>query len=185
MNDELSPVSGNVTDDQQELFDVVNERDVIIGTAFRGDVHRNPNLIHRSIAVIVFNDKGEILLQKRSLTKDTYPGYWTASCTGHVRSGESYEEAAAQEMAEELGLAIHPSALQFLFKQPVHFPQESEMMFVYAYRASKEEQSLIKFNTEEIECVQFLTIEQILLEYSAHVTPDLKIILNRMNDLTT
>ncbi len=72
------------TDNQNELFDTVDENDKVIGQATRGEVHKNKNLIHRSIGVVVFNSNGEIYLQKRNSTKDTDPGKWTISCSGHV-----------------------------------------------------------------------------------------------------
>ena len=72
------------SDNQEELFDVVDEKDEIIGLAKRGEVHLNPRLMHRSVGVVVFNKKGEIFLQKRSISKDVDPGKWTISCSGHV-----------------------------------------------------------------------------------------------------
>ncbi len=74
------------TDNQNEIFDVVDEDDNVIGRVKRGEANRNKNLIHRSIGVAVFNRKGEIYLQQRSSTKDTDPMCWTISCSGHVRS---------------------------------------------------------------------------------------------------
>jgi isopentenyldiphosphate isomerase len=54
--------------------------------------------------VLVFNSQGEVYLQRRSATKDTYPNRWTTSCSGHVDAGEDYDTAVLREMAEELGL---------------------------------------------------------------------------------
>jgi isopentenyldiphosphate isomerase len=67
-------------------------------------VHGNNKLIHRSIGVAVVNDRTEIFLQRRSFSKDTDGGFWTLSCSGHVGSGETYEEAARKELHEELGV---------------------------------------------------------------------------------
>ncbi len=73
-----------ITDNQNEIFDVVDEEDKVIGRATRGEVHQNKRLIHRSVGVVIFNSRGEIFLQQRSKTKDTDPLKWTISCTGHV-----------------------------------------------------------------------------------------------------
>jgi len=74
------------TDNQNEIFDIVNEEDRVIGQTTRGEAHGNPKLMHRSIGVVIFNSKGEIFLQQRSATKDTDPLKWTISCSGHVES---------------------------------------------------------------------------------------------------
>lgn len=87
----------------EEQFYVVDEDDNVLGHASRSECH-SKGLIHRSVHVIVVNDKGEVFLQKRSMKKDLYPGYYTCSATGHVEYGESYEEAARRELMEELGI---------------------------------------------------------------------------------
>ena len=61
-----------------EIFDMVNERDEVIGQRTRGEVHRL-GLRHRAVHVLVFNGRGELFLQKRSLKKDTFPGAWDSS----------------------------------------------------------------------------------------------------------
>lgn len=70
-------------------------------------------LLHRSVAVLVFDSSGRLLLQKRSASKPWRPGYWTLSSTGHVRAGESYGDAAARELQEELGVSC---SLRFISK---------------------------------------------------------------------
>jgi isopentenyldiphosphate isomerase len=78
------------TDNQNELFNIVDEKDNVVGQATRGEVHKNKSLIHRSVGVVVFNSRGEIFLQQRSAGKDTDPRKWTISASGHV-SAESAE----------------------------------------------------------------------------------------------
>lgn len=119
------------TDPQDERFDVVDEHDNVIGVTTRGEAHRNPALMHRSIGILVFVD-GKLLLQKRSLTKDTYPGYWTCSVAGHVDSGETYDQAAVRELREELGLQAD-APLQALVTQVIRYPHETERMRFYRY----------------------------------------------------
>lgn len=122
------------TDLKDELFDLVDEDDEVIGQALRWKVHADKSLIHRSITVLVFIN-GKLLLQKRSRTKDTYPLYWTSSCSGHVASGDSYEETAKKELSEELGLKTK-GRLEFLGKDLIYFPQETEIMTTYSYKTS-------------------------------------------------
>lgn len=122
------------TDPQDEVFDVVNEQDEVIGTALRREVHQDASLIHRAIAVLVFQNS-QLYLQKRSVTKDTYPGYWTCSCSGHVDTGETYESAAKRELAEELGLQID-GPLLFLQKHIIRSPNETEYISFFRYETS-------------------------------------------------
>lgn len=103
--DEIEPVRPAAAQDAQgEIFDVVNERDEVIGTETRGVVHAR-DLWHRAVHVFVFNRKGELFLQKRSPWKDKHPGKWDSSAAGHLDSGEDYAAAARRELGEELGLA--------------------------------------------------------------------------------
>jgi isopentenyl-diphosphate delta-isomerase type 1 len=118
----------NTTDNQNEVFDVVNEQDQVVGKATRGEVHKNKNLIHRSVGVLVFNSKGELLLQKRSETKDTDPGKWTISCSGHVNSGDTYENTAKRELREELGVQ---APLIYIHVYMYRGLQETEMHTLY------------------------------------------------------
>lgn len=85
-----------------ELFDVVDEQDRVVTQAPRREVHAK-KMIHRATHVMVHDDKGRLLLQKRSMSKDTFPGCWDSSCSGHLDAGEDYPEAARRELGEELG----------------------------------------------------------------------------------
>lgn len=98
-----------------ELFDVVNERDEVVGQAMRRDVHAR-NLLHRAIHVLIHNAKGEFFIQHRSLRKDKFPGCWDSSCSGHVDAGEDYLTAAHRELGEELGYRNRARPLRPLLK---------------------------------------------------------------------
>lgn len=110
-------------DNQQELFVVVDENDQILGYRTRYDCHHDKSLIHRGVGVILFNDEGKVLLQKRSVHKDTHPGYYDIAASGHVSKGETYEETVVREMKEEIGVTAE---LTFITKKLIHFPQETE-----------------------------------------------------------
>jgi 16S rRNA (adenine1518-N6/adenine1519-N6)-dimethyltransferase len=86
-----------------EIFDVVDENDVVTGTATRAEVHAK-NLLHRAVHVLVFNKRGDLLLQQHSVLKDVHPGLWASSVSGHVDSGEDYATAAVRELDEEMGI---------------------------------------------------------------------------------
>ncbi len=86
-----------------EIFDVVDEYDRVVDRAPRGKVHAQ-SLRHRATHIFIFNARGEIFLQRRSVWKDQAPGCWGSSAAGHVDHGEDYLAAALRELDEELGL---------------------------------------------------------------------------------
>ena len=90
-----------------EWFDVVDERDAVVGRARRREVHAQ-GLWHRAVHVLVFDAGGRVLLQKRSLAKDLSPGKWDSSCSGHLDAGEDYDAAAGRELREEIGVDATP-----------------------------------------------------------------------------
>lgn len=96
-----------------EIFDVIDENDQVVGTATRSEVHAR-NLMHRAVHVFVLNRNGDLWLQKRSLKKDKNPGVWDSSVSGHLDSGEDYLKAAIRELHEEIGIAKQPEDLRQL-----------------------------------------------------------------------
>lgn len=100
---------------QDEVFDVVDEQDRVVGRSTRGEVHAR-RLLHRATHVLVFNSRGEVFLQKRSMAKDSAPGCWDSSCSGHLDSGEDYLTAAVRELKEEIGVGAKPDQLLFRTK---------------------------------------------------------------------
>lgn len=103
----------NRVDAAAEVFDIVDGFDRVIGQATREQIHKQ-KLFHRAVHVFVFNAKGALFLQRRSLNKDTAPGKWVSSCSGHVDAGEYYSDAAMRELGEEIGL-YSPQDFRLLF----------------------------------------------------------------------
>ena len=96
--------------ENSEWFDVVDALDCPIGKERREVVHAR-KLFHRAIHVLVLDSADRILVQKRSPAKDSAPGLWCSSCSGHLDEGEDYLPAAVRELEEELGLEIRPENL--------------------------------------------------------------------------
>ena len=96
--------------DNREWFDVVDALDRPIGRERREVVHSR-ELFHRAIHVFVLDAAGRMLVQKRSMLKDSAAGLWCSSCSGHLDAGEDYLGAAVRELEEELGLEIRPEDL--------------------------------------------------------------------------
>ena len=150
----------------EEIFDVVDECDRVVGQAPRSVVHAR-KLLHRAVHIFVFNSRRELLLQKRSALKDEYPLCYTSSASGHLSAGESYETAAPRELEEELGLA---GALEWLAKFPAgpHTAQEHTVL----YRTTTD--SPPRIDPREIDAVSFHPVGEIsamIVHQPQHFSP--------------
>jgi isopentenyldiphosphate isomerase len=139
-----------------EWFDVVDEQDRVIGREPRSVVHRT-GLRHRAVHVLVWDDAGRVFLQKRSMRKDSAPGAWDSSASGHVDSGETYEVCAPRELREELGWSA-PSPLEPLLKLEACADLGQEFVWIYRTRWDGREFVL---NAEEIERGEWFTPAEI------------------------
>ncbi len=117
----------------EEIFDLVDENDQVIGKATRREVHEK-SWFHRSVHIFVLNSKNELFLQKRSESKDENPGLWDSSVSGHVDAGEDYITCAHREMLEELGIS---GELEFLFKVSAGPETHMEHVSVFTSRTDK------------------------------------------------
>lgn len=117
----------------EEIFDVVDEGDCVIGRERRSEVHRR-GLRHRAAHILVFNERGEVFLQKRSMSKDRCPGVWDSSASGHLDCGEDYDACAVRELREEIGLRVSRCPAR-LFKLEACEATDQEFVWVYRCRA--------------------------------------------------
>lgn len=122
-------------DMKEEIFDVVDQQDVVISTASRAKVHRE-HLKHRAVHVVVFDHNDRILVQLRGFDKDCSPGLWDTSAGGHVDSGEEYNSAAVRELAEELGI-VCDTPLERLFKLEADENTGHEFIQVYKVQTAQ------------------------------------------------
>lgn len=141
--------------EQNELLEVVTSEGEIIKILPRSEIHGNPSLIHRVVHVLVFNNKGDLLLQKRSMNKDVAPGKWDTSVGGHVNPGETLDKAVQREMEEELG--IRSCNFKFLYSHIHSNPYETELVYTYLCVYNGE----IFFNRDEIDEVKAWGMEEI------------------------
>jgi len=156
---------------QTEIFDVVDADDRVIGQASRKEVHEQ-GLLHRSVHILVFNETGELFLQKRSLNKDENPGMWDTSAAGHVEAGEDYLFSAERELEEELGIREPLSYVDKVAACPGTFGEH-----VKIYRCTTRQS--IRINREEIDEGQYWALESLasgLREQPERFTSTLRLI---------
>jgi isopentenyl-diphosphate Delta-isomerase len=139
----------------EEIFDIVNERDEVVGQNTRREVHAR-GLWHRAIHVLVFNTRGEVFLQKRSMLKDIAAGKWDSSSSGHLDSGEDYGACAMRELREEIGLHLSQPP-QRLFK--IDARQETGWEFCWVYRCENE--GPFQLHPDEIETGDWFAREKV------------------------
>lgn len=134
-----------------ERFPVVDENDRLLGDAPRSEVHGD-NLRHRAVHLFIFNRQGELFLQKRSRWKDRHPLLWDSSAAGHVEAGEEYDETAARELEEELGVKTE---LTRVVKLPCQ--ENTGWEFIWLYRG--EHDGPFQLAKTEIEYGEFFPID--------------------------
>ena len=116
-------------DNKEELFPIVDEEGRVVGKATRGECHGGSHLLHPVVHLHVFNNAGELFLQKRPEWKDIQPGKWDTAVGGHIDLGETPEEALVREVCEELGITeFTPQRLgMYVFESQ----RERELVYVF------------------------------------------------------
>lgn len=139
---------------------IVNQQDQPIGTASIPEA-RQKGLIHRIVWVMVEDEDGRILLQRRSSKMETYPNCWDASAGGHVDAGESYDEAAERELREEIGIT------GFKPVEKAYFPSNSTYKEFKLNRFNKIYQVVVPSNIpttlqeDEVSEVRWFNLEEV------------------------
>ena len=149
-----------------ELFDVINENDQVIGQEMRSNVHLR-GLWHRGAHVLLFTREGKLLVQQRSKTKSQSPLTFDCSVSEHVKAGESYYDAALRGLAEELG--VENIEIQPLIKFKMNYgPNDNEISTIFKGIVDPEQ---VHFDPEEIERVDVYLIEELqtLLEQKPNI----------------
>ncbi|MGC9109961.1 MAG: NUDIX hydrolase [Caldimicrobium sp.] len=90
---------------KREILEFVDENCKPLGILPRGEIHLK-GVYHKTVHIFLFNSKGEIFLQKRSLDREEFPGLWSSSASGHIGPGEPLIYGAQRELKEELGIKV-------------------------------------------------------------------------------
>jgi len=140
---------------EDEILEIVDKTGRSVGTASRSDVHKK-RLLHKVVHLLVFDAKGDLILQKRSPDKEIEPGKWDTSVGGHVLSGEDVQTALIREMNEELG--INDCETEFLYSYIHSGKAENELVF--SYRCTYD--GPVHFNDKEITEVRHWGLQDII-----------------------
>lgn len=120
---------------------------------------------HRAIAVCIVNDNKEILMQRRSKNKKVYANLWSIFVKGHVRAGETSEEACIREISEELGISVELSELKYLYtiqEELIISEDYIERIFFDAFIVHKNvDIKDVKVQEEEVEEVKLMHYKDI------------------------
>lgn len=119
-----------IPESPQELLPLVDPAGNVIGKATRTECHNGSMLLHPVVHLHVFNEKGELYLQKRPMWKDIQPGKWDTAVGGHVDFGEDIHTALLREAREELGINAEGNELVQMYE----FHSEREHELVYAHK---------------------------------------------------
>jgi isopentenyldiphosphate isomerase len=141
--------SGDATNEPDELIDLVDECDRVVGTVRKGEANLDPGLRHREVAVLIHRDD-RLLWQQRSWAKTVMPGVWDVACAGHVGAGASPEQTAHRELSEELGF---DTRLVFVQRRLVQLPNETHFAYVYWGAATADVRPLP--NSDEVEAIEW------------------------------
>lgn len=173
--EELADPHAVVSSDADMLI-LVNSNDEPVGSADKLVCHDGEGTLHRAFSVLLFNQDGELLIQKRATEKRLWGGYWSNSCCSHPREGESMQEASERRIWEELGLKTQPKYL-YKFEYQAQFDEsgaEHELCWVYIGRCDGEP----SVNANEISSWRFIsaaTLENELEEQPEAYTPWFKL----------
>lgn len=155
----------------EEIVPIVDRQDNIVDQVPRS-VMRAKGLLHRVTYIFVFHPDGRLFVQKRTRTKDLYPGYYDLAAGGVVCAGETYDDSAAREAREELGIA-RPLQPHFKF----FFEQENNRCWGKVY--SCVDDGPFELQAEEVESGEFVELDRIMSGEFEPVTPDTKAVLER------
>ncbi len=161
-----------------ELFDIVDENGIPTGKTVERNVAHKDGIRHRSEHVWIARHTPtgtEVLMQKRAMIKDSFPGRFDTSSAGHIRAGENPLESAVRELKEELGLNVTTSDLNFIDTFVINYEKEfhgklfkdSEIAFVYAYTKPVDINNLV-YQIEEVETAEWFNLDYVIEECTKH-----------------
>ena len=159
---------------EMEFFDVCNEQGEPTGEVVSREIAHRDGILHRTSHVWILREKAgkkQVLLQKRSMQKDSYPGMYDTSSAGHIPAGEAPLSSALRELEEELGIRATPDQLRYVGNFRIEYEEEfhhkrfwdNEFIHVFIYTKSVEISDLT-FQPLEVEGAQWFDLEEVWKE---------------------
>ena len=153
-----------------EIFDIVDAQGNPTGERVERNRAHTEGIRHRTAHIWVLREREgryQVLLQKRSQNKDSFPGRYDTSSAGHIQAGDGVLESAVRELGEELGIHAQPEELEragtfdIAYEKEFHgrMFRDNEIAFVYILRREVDEKTL-KLQTEEVEAVEWFDLEE-------------------------
>jgi len=156
-----------VSSEAEELI-LVDAEDNEIGFLSKAACHDGAGILHRAFSVFLFNDDGELLLQRRGASKRLWPGYWSNSCCSHPRRGESMDIATRRRLHDELNVE---ASLEFVYKfayQAGYGEDGSENEICHVFLGGVADQ--VRPNGHEIDEIRFVSVRE--LEDEMNTSPE-------------
>ena len=146
----------------EEKVVLVNENNEVLGLMPKMEVHEK-GLLHRAISILLYNSKGEMLIQQRAKTKYHWPLIWSNAVCSHPRENEDFQDAAQRRLKEELNITCSlKEVYRFIYKakdeQTGLIEHEYDVVFKGVYDDE------IPFNSDEIESIRWITLDNLSQE---------------------
>ena len=157
-----------------EYFDVCDERGTPTGEIVERSIAHRDGILHRTAHVWIVrmhDGRRQVLLQKRSAEKDSYPGMYDTSSAGHIPAGKEPRESALRELEEELGIRASADELTFIGHFRTQYEEEfhgklfrdNEWINVFVYREPVDLRDL-RLQESEVEEVRYFDIDEVYEE---------------------
>jgi isopentenyl-diphosphate delta-isomerase len=142
-----------------ERIQIVDENDQPISASTRQEAWANGSY-YRLVQIVLRDEDGNFLLQKRSLEKPLYPGRWTNAASGHVDEGETYEDSAPRELVEEIGVSVPLTFVgKFLVQKATDDKIINQFNGVFEGRVAHDTE--FKLQPEEVSEVRWFTLKEL------------------------
>lgn len=161
-----------------EIFDIVDENGMPTGETVERSIAHAGGIRHRTAHIWLARDvdgRKQVLLQKRAMNKDSFPGRLDTSSAGHIQAGDEPLESAIRELGEELGIQADADDLNYAGNFVIQYEKEfhgqlfkdNEIAFVFVYEKPVDKSQLI-LQTEEVEAVEWFDLEETCQECLKH-----------------
>ncbi len=162
---------------------LVDRDDNIVGYREKFEAHHNPVPLHRAVSIVIYSkDRKEMLLQKRSESKPTWPHFWSNVCCTHPRPGESYKDCAERRLFEEMGIKTPVrEVFRFIYKarmDKIWGEHEYDVIFVGEYKGK------VVADPNEAEDYKWMKVTDLMYDIKENpqiYTPWFKMILSRLH----